>query len=164
MEEFKNIIMATLKVGDMAPDFQLASTEGGDFSLSDAAGKWLVLYFYPKDDTPGCTKEACNFRDRVKDYQAVNALIYGVSGDSLESHQKFIAKYHLPFPLLADPEHKALADYSVWKEKNMYGRLYWGIERTTYLIDTQGKIAKIFPKVKVDKHHEDVLEFIKNNS
>jgi peroxiredoxin Q/BCP len=154
--------MAKLAVGDKAPDFQLDSSEGGQFSLAKAAGKWLVLYFYPKDDTPGCTKEACNFRDRIKDYQKVGALIYGVSGDDLKSHAKFIEKYHLPFPLLADPEHKALEAYSVWKEKNMYGRIFLGIERTTFVIDPQGKIAKIYPRVKVDKHHEEVLAFIRD--
>jgi len=155
--------MAKLEEGQKAPDFQLPSSEGGNFGLKDAAGKWLVLYFYPKDDTPGCTKEACNFRDRLKDYQAVNALIYGVSADSLASHSKFIEKYHLPFPLLADEDKKVIEAYGVWKEKNMYGRKYWGIERTTFVIDPQGKIAKIYARVKVDKHHEEVLDFIKNS-
>lgn len=154
--------MTKLSVGDKAPDFQLDSSDGGKFTPAQATGRWLVLYFYPKDDTPGCTKEACNFRDYLKEYQKVNALIYGVSGDSLESHAKFIQKYHLPFPLLADPEYKVLQAYGVWKEKTMFGKKFWGIVRTTFVIDPQGKIAKIYPRVKVDGHHEEVLKFIKN--
>lgn len=156
--------MAKLEVGQAAPDFELDSTDGGKFGLKDAEGKWLVLYFYPKDDTPGCTKEACNFRDRLKDYQKINALIYGVSADDLKSHAKFIEKYSLPFPLLADMEKKTIEEYGVWKEKNMYGKKFWGIERTTFLIDTKGKIAQIWQRVKVENHHQDVLDFIKTNS
>ena len=156
--------MAKLEVGNAAPNFDLESSEGGRFSLKDAAGKWLVLYFYPKDDTPGCTKEACNFRDKVADYKKVGALIYGVSADSLASHEKFIKKYNLPFPLLADTEKKALDAYGVWKEKSMYGKTFLGIERSTFLIDPSGKIAKIWSKVKVENHHQDVLDFIKLNS
>ena len=155
--------MSKLQVGDKAPDFCLPSSDGGDFSLKDAKGKWLVLYFYPKDDTPGCTKEACNFRDMSGEYQKHNALIYGVSMDSLESHSKFISKYALPFPLLSDMEKKTLTDYGIWKEKFSFGRTFFGVERTTYVIDPKGLIAKVFPKVKVDGHHEKVLEFIKKS-
>ena len=150
-----------LEVGQKAPNFSLPSSQGGEFSLTDAKGKWLVLYFYPKDDTPGCTTEACNFRDSSKDYAAANALIYGVSIDSLESHTKFIKKFNLPVPLLADTEKKVVELYGVWKEKSMYGRKYMGIERTTFVIDTEGKIAKIFPKVSVTDHHKAVLDFIR---
>jgi peroxiredoxin Q/BCP len=152
--------MRNLKTGSAAPDFTLESSSGGKFSPKDAKGKWLVLYFYPKDDTPGCTKEACNFRDTVKDYEKVGALIYGVSVDSLKSHEKFINKYHLPFPLLADTEKEVVEKYGVWKEKSFLGKKYMGTERTTFVIDPQGKIAKIYPKVKVDQHHQEVLDFI----
>lgn len=154
--------MSKLEAGQKAPDFKLPSSSGGNFSLKDAQGKWLVLYFYPKDDTPGCTKEACNFRDYLKDYQAVNALIFGVSTDDLVSHKKFIEKYHLPFPLLADTEKKVVETYGVWKEKSMFGKKFWSIERTTFVIDPQGKIAKVYHRVKVDNHHQDVLDFIKS--
>lgn len=156
-------VMANLEVGMKAPDFTADVSNGGKFSPKDAAGKWLVLYFYPKDDTPGCTKEACNFRDKAQDYAKENALIYGVSIDSIESHHKFIKKFTLPFPLLADTEKKVVELYGVWKEKSMYGKKYMGIERTTFLIDPSGKIAKIYAKVKVDNHHEEVLDFIRNN-
>ena len=153
--------MSKLEVGNKAPSFNVASSEGKNFSLAEAAGKWLVLYFYPKDDTPGCTTEACNFRDRLKDYQAVNALIYGVSVDGLDAHAKFIKKFHLPFPLLADTEKEMVEAYGVWKEKSMFGKKYWGIERTTFLIDPKGKIAQIWSSVKVSNHHEEVLQAIK---
>ena len=153
-----------LEAGQKAPTFSLPSSAGGEFSLADAKGKWVVLYFYPKDNTPGCTTEACNFRDSSKDYAAVNALIYGVSIDSLESHAKFIKKHSLNFPLLADTEKKVVEMYGVWKEKSMYGRKYMGIERTTFVIDGDGKIAKIFPKVSVTDHHKAVLDFIRENS
>ncbi len=156
--------MQKLAVGDKAPEFQLACSDGTVFDLGKAAGKWLVLYFYPKDDTPGCTKEACNFRDMSGDYRQANALIYGVSADTLASHQKFIQKYQLPFPLLSDPEHGMLTAYGVWKEKSMYGRNFLGIERSTYVIAPDGRIAAIFPKVKVDNHHREVLDFIIANS
>lgn len=155
--------MANIEVGVKAPEFRAESSEGNFFSLKDAAGKWLVLYFYPKDDTPGCTKEACNFRDVAKDYAALGALIYGVSTDSIESHHKFIKKFSLPFPLLADTEKELVNLYGVWKEKSMYGKKYMGTERTTFVINPEGKIAKIYPKVKVDNHHQEVLEFIRNS-
>jgi len=153
----------TLIEGVQAPDFTLASTEEKDVTLHDLQGQWVVLYFYPKDDTPGCTTEACNFRDRVKDYEKVGAKIYGVSVDDLHSHSKFIKKYNLPFPLLADTEKTVVAKYAVWKEKSMYGKKYFGTERTTFVIDPEGKIRKIYAKVKVDNHHQEVLDFIQDN-
>ncbi|MGL5831117.1 MAG: thioredoxin-dependent thiol peroxidase [Candidatus Altimarinota bacterium] len=153
-----------LGVGDVAPGFSLDSSKGGKYSLKDSLGKWVVLYFYPKDDTPGCTVEACNFRDSSKDYAAVGAEIYGVSVDSLKSHDKFVEKYHLPFPLLADTEKEVVEKYGVWKQKSMFGKKYMGIERVTFLIDPKGKIAQIWPKVKVANHHKEVLDFIKANS
>lgn len=157
--------MAKLNTGDLAPDFTLPSTEKSEnFTLSSAKGSWIVLYFYPKDDTPGCTKEACNFRDRVKDYQKVNAKIYGISTDSLASHQKFIAKFNLPFPLLADVDKKVVELYDVYKEKSMYGKKYLGIVRSTFIVDPEGKISKIFSNVKVDEHHQEVLDWIAANS
>ena len=117
----------------------------------------MVLYFYPKDDTPGCTKEACAFRDGIDDLRDSRAVVLGVSADSVESHKKFSTKYDLNFPLLSDVDKKVLRAYGVWKEKSLYGRKFMGIERTTYVIDEEGKITHIFPKVKVDAHLEDVL-------
>jgi peroxiredoxin Q/BCP len=152
--------MAELKEGDQAPNFSLSSSDGGTVSLKSLKGKSVVLYFYPKDDTPGCTKEACDFRDLRKKFQAEGAEIYGVSFDSLDSHKKFITKYKLPFPLLADTDKSAATAYGVFKKKVMYGNSFLGIERTTFVIDPQGKIKKIFPKVKVDGHAEEVLAVI----
>ena len=146
-----------LSVGDKAPDFRLKNDEGKEISLKEFRGKTVVLYFYPKDDTPGCTKEACDFRDQQKDFGKKNAVILGVSPDPVEAHVKFKKKYGLPFQLLSDPEKTTLEAYDVWKQKSMYGRTYMGVERTTFLIDEQGKIAKIFPKVSVTGHIDDVL-------
>lgn len=148
---------ADLKVGQKAPPFTLFDDNGQKVSLSDFKGQKVVLYFYPKDDTPGCTKEACAFRDGRDDLQDSGAVVLGVSADSVESHKKFSTKYDLNFPLLSDIDKKALQAYGVWKEKSLYGRKFMGIERTTYVIDEDGKIAHIFPKVKVDAHLEDVL-------
>ncbi|MBI4358556.1 MAG: thioredoxin-dependent thiol peroxidase [Candidatus Omnitrophica bacterium] len=154
--------MATLKEGDKAPGFTLPSSDGGKVSLSDFMGrKHLVLYFYPKDDTPGCTKEACNFRDLRKKFQGINAEIYGVSFDSINSHEKFITKYKLPFPLLSDDDKTVAKKYGVYKEKSFMGRRFMGIERTTFIIGSDLKIKKIFQKVKVDGHAEEVLAAVK---
>ncbi|HUO06805.1 MAG TPA: thioredoxin-dependent thiol peroxidase [Phycisphaerae bacterium] len=147
--------------GKTAPAFSLDSTEGKAISLSDYKGRKIVLYFYPKDNTSGCTAEACNFRDSFSDFKKAGAVILGISPDALKSHDKFKAKFDLPFPLLADPDHAVAEKYGVWKEKSMYGKKYMGIERSTFVIDSAGKIAKIFAKVKVPKHHEEVLEAIK---
>ena len=149
-----------LKEGDIAPDFSLPSSLGKNISLKDYRGKKVILYFYPKDDTPGCTKEACSFRDDLKKFEKSKSVILGVSADDLDSHQKFITKYSLPFPLLSDTDTKTSKAYGVYKLKNMYGKKYWGIERTTFLIDERGKIEKIFPKVKVEGHSEELLALL----
>ena len=146
-----------LKVGQKAPAFTLLNEKGDKVSLSDFKGKKVVLYFYPKDDTPGCTKEACDFRDGKDDIRGSRAVVLGVSADSVESHKKFSNKFNLNFPLLSDVDKKVIQAYDVWKEKSMYGRKYMGIERTTYVIDEQGKIAHVFPKVKVNSHLDEVL-------
>ncbi len=147
-----------LAVGDTAPDFNLPSSTGGKVKLSSLKGKNVVLYFYPKDDTSGCTKEACSFRDNLPKFDRLNATILGVSKDSFESHQKFIQKYGLNFTLLSDEELKAHHLYDTWKEKNMYGKKYWGTERSTFVIDKNGKILKIFRRVNVDGHEKEVLD------
>lgn len=149
-----------LKEGDKAPEFTLKDTNGKTVSLKDFRGKKVVLYFYPKDDTPGCTKEACSFRDNLPAFGDLNAVVLGVSADTEESHRKFTSKYNLPFTLLSDPDKKVIQEYGVWKEKNMYGKKSMGIERTTFVIDEQGRIMKVFPKVKVDGHVEEVMEAI----
>ena len=151
----------TLNVGDKAPSFKLKNQDAKVISLADLKGKPIVLYFYPKDDTPGCTKEACNFRDEFPKFGKMNAEIIGVSIDSVESHKKFADKYKLPFNLLADEKKEVVEKYGVWKEKNMYGKKYMGIERTTFIINTEGKISKIFPKVKVEEHNKEVMEALK---
>ncbi|MGA8265326.1 MAG: thioredoxin-dependent thiol peroxidase [Ignavibacteriaceae bacterium] len=147
-----------LKEGNKAPAFKLKNQDGETISLSDYKGKKVVLYFYPKDDTSGCTKEACSFRDGFPKFGKLKAEILGVSADSVQSHKKFAEKYKLPFTLLSDESRKMIEKYGVWKEKSMYGRKYMGIERTTFIIDENGKIKKIFPKVKVSDHDKEVLE------
>jgi peroxiredoxin Q/BCP len=146
-----------LKPGDVAPDFSLAADDGKAVALKDLRGRPVVLYFYPKDDTPGCTKEACQFRDSWKDVQQTGAVVLGVSPDSTTSHQKFKEKYSLPFPLLADVDHQVASAYGAWGEKSMYGKKYQGILRTTFLIDRTGRIARVFEKVKPDGHAAEVL-------
>ncbi|MBI1325313.1 thioredoxin-dependent thiol peroxidase [bacterium] len=147
-------------VGDAAPDFALADQNGATVRLSDFHGKHVVLYFYPKDDTPGCTKEACGFRDDFAQFTKKGVVILGVSPDDPKSHKKFVDKYELPFVLLADTEKTVCQAYDVWKEKNMYGRKSMGVERTTFVIGPDGNIVKVFPKVKVDGHIAKVLESI----
>jgi thioredoxin-dependent peroxiredoxin len=147
-----------LKVGQKAPDFTVLNDKGEKVKLSDLKGKKVVLYFYPKDDTPGCTKEACAFRDGFDEIKKMGAVVIGVSTDSVESHKKFKTKFDLNFPLLADTDKKMVEAYGTWKEKSMYGRKYMGTERTTFIIDEQGKIAHIFPKVKVGEHYQQVVE------
>jgi thioredoxin-dependent peroxiredoxin len=146
-----------LKVGQKAPDFTLPSGEGKIFSLKDFLGKKIVLYFYPKDDTTGCTKEACSFESNLTSIKKKKAVVIGVSADSVGSHAKFAEKYGLSFPLLSDEKKNMSKAYGVWKEKSMYGRTYLGIERTTVVIDEQGIVLHIFNKVKVDGHTNEVL-------
>jgi peroxiredoxin Q/BCP len=146
-----------LKEGDKAPDFTLPSSEGNAVRLGQFRGKNVVLYFYPQDDTPGCTKEACSFRDNLPKFEKLNAIILGISKDSLDSHEKFIKKYGLNFTLLSDEDLKAHKLYDTWREKNLYGRTYMGTERSTFVIDKNGRLVKIFRKVKVDGHEEEVL-------
>lgn len=153
--------MTMLEEGTMAPGFTLLSDDGAEVSLSDYRGKVVVLYFYPKDDTPGCTTEACSFRDDHSEIVAAGAAVLGVSPDTLKSHTKFKAKYSLPFALLSDPNHQVAEMYGAWGEKKMYGRTYEGILRSTFIIDEEGKIAKIFPKVTPKDHGQQVLEFLR---
>ncbi len=148
----------SLQEGESAPDFNAPTDQGNVVSLADFRGQKLVLYFYPKDDTPGCTREACAFRDGISQIQAKGAAVLGVSADSVASHQAFRDKYTLNFPLLSDEDRKLVQDYGVWKERNMYGRTYMGIERTTFLIDEEGRIRRIFPKVNVETHYDEILQ------
>jgi peroxiredoxin Q/BCP len=148
--------------GKKAPDFTLKNQNGETISLNDFKGKNVVLYFYSKDNTSGCTAEACSFRDDFPKFEKTGAVILGVSPDSVESHKKFIQKYNLNFDLLSDEKKEVLEKYGVWKEKSMYGRKYMGVVRTTFVIDNEGKIKKIFRKVKVDGHNKEVLEALKN--
>ncbi len=152
---------AELKVGDKAPAFSLPDQKGAENSLRQYQGKRVVLYFYPKDDTPGCTKEACGFRDVSPSLKGVGAVVLGVSLDGQASHQKFAAKFDLPFNLLSDEDAKVSKAYGVYKHKNMYGRKFWGIERSTFVIDEQGVLIAIFRKVKVDGHTKEVMAALK---
>jgi thioredoxin-dependent peroxiredoxin len=151
-------MMVALAEGDKAPDFTLPASTGEQISLSEVLGKSnVVLYFYPKDMTPGCTAEACSFRDLEAEFAEAGAVILGVSADTLESHAKFSDKHELNFPLLSDLDGKVAQQYGVWKEKNNYGTRRMGVERTTFVIDKQGIIRRIYPKVKVNEHAEAVL-------
>lgn len=152
--------MATLEPGAPAPLFTLPDQDGKPVSLADFAGRWVVLYFYPKDDTPGCTKEACSFRDSYGALQAKGAVVLGVSGDSATSHRKFADKYGLPFPLLADTDHEVARAYGAWGTKRMYGKEYEGLIRSTVVIDREGKVAHVWPKVKPEGHGEEVLAWL----
>lgn len=149
-----------LEPGTKAPDFTLPADDGTKVKLSACKGRPVVLYFYPKDDTPGCTKEACAFRDRKTDLVKLGAMVFGISADDLESHGKFRDKFELNFPLLADVDHKVAERYGAWREKNMYGKKFFGIQRSTYLIDADGKIAKVWKAVKVDGHDQQVIDAI----
>jgi peroxiredoxin Q/BCP len=151
-------------VGSKAPDFQLADHTGKTVSLSQLAGKNVVLYFYPKDDTPGCTREACNFRDEHSALEKAGAVVLGVSPDGEKSHQKFATKYSLPFTLLSDTEHKVADAYGVWGEKSLYGRKFIGLTRATFLIDAKGNVKHVWPKVKVDGHVAQVLSALMGNA
>jgi thioredoxin-dependent peroxiredoxin len=146
-----------LKEGEKAPDFSAETQEGNRVSLPDFSGKHVILYFYPKDDTPGCTKEACHFRDAFGEFQKKGAMVLGVSTDPVKSHKKFAEKFQLPFPLLADVDKKIVEAYGVWGEKSFMGRKYMGTNRVTFLIDPEGRIKKIWPRVKPEEHAAEVL-------
>ena len=146
-----------LKVGEVAPKFSVATSGGGKMSLADYLGQSVILYFYPRDDTPGCTKEACAFRDGFADFKKKGAVIFGVSPDSVKSHDKFVEKFKLPFTLLADEDKKIVEAYGVWGEKSFMGRKYLGIYRVTFLIGPEGRIKKIWPLVKPEEHAAEVL-------
>jgi peroxiredoxin Q/BCP len=152
------------QTGNPAPDFQLQDQNGNDVKLSRLRGKNVVLYFYPKDDTPGCTREACDFRDEHSALEAAGAVVLGVSPDDTKSHQKFATKFSLPFPLLADTERQVCDAYGVWGEKSLYGRKFMGVTRATFLIDTQGKVARVWPKVKVQGHVQEILQTLKGGA
>lgn len=150
-----------LASGDKAPDFNLPTNGGGTLSLKDLKGKTVVLYFYPKDMTPGCTTEAQDFRDRIKDFEKADCIVVGASKDSVKRHDNFVEKQALPFQLVSDENGTLCEDFGVWVEKNMYGRKYMGIARATFIIDAKGMIRHVWPKVKVKGHVEDVLETLK---
>lgn len=149
----------TLELNKPAPNFELADQNGDKHQLSDYLGKRVVLYFYPKDDTPGCTTEACNFRDNYSIFKQNDIVILGVSADSEKSHVKFQEKYQLPFTLLSDPDHTVCEAYKVWRLKKFMGRDYYGINRTTFLIDEEGKLVKIYEKVKPAEHAREIIEY-----
>ena len=153
--------MAQIKEGMKAPSFEGIDQDGKMTKLTDFAGKKLVLYFYPKDNTSGCTAEACDLRDNYKDFLKKGFSVVGVSADSEKSHKSFAEKYSLPFPLIADTSHKILNDYGVWQEKSMYGRKYFGIVRTTFIIDEKGRIEKIIGKVETKSHSEQIFKMYK---
>ena len=149
------------RAGDVAPDFRLPSTRGKEITLKEFKGKDVILYFYPKDDTPGCTAEACSFRDHEADLTKEHAVVLGVSTDSLESHEKFRDKHTLNFPLLSDTTADVAKMYGVWKEKNLYGRRTWGVARTTYWIGADGRVKKVWKKVDAARHADEVLEALR---
>ncbi len=144
-------------VNELAPDFELPTHAGATLKLSDLRGKKVVLYFYPKDDTPGCTAQACGLRDAWSEFQRKGAIVLGISPDPVKAHVKFREKYDLPFTLLADTEHQVAQRYGVWKEKSRYGRTYWGNERTTFVIGEDGLVERVFPRVKPEEHAAQVL-------
>lgn len=150
-----------LEVGERIPDLTLPADDGDSVRLRDLKGKTTVVYFYPKDDTPGCTREACAFRDRSAELKKLGVQVFGISADDLKSHGKFRDKYSLNFPLLSDVDHRAAEAFGAWQEKNNYGKKYWGIVRSTFLIDSAGVVLKVWPKVNVDGHDAAVIEAVK---
>jgi peroxiredoxin Q/BCP len=150
-----------LTVGSAAPDFTLPNQDDENITLSQFKGKWIVLYFYPKDMTPGCIKEACSFQEGLPDFSKIDAVILGISKDSIVRHKKFAQKYELQFSLLSDENSNVCETYEIWQKKKLYGREFMGIVRSTYIINPQGKIAEVYPKVKVKEHAAQVLEFLK---
>ncbi len=151
-----------VSAGKKAPSFKLFDQSGTPHSLADESGKWVLLYFYPKDDTPGCTKEACSIRDNFSKFKKLNVTVFGVSADSIKSHAKFVEKYELPFILLADIDKKIVAKYGVWADKKFMGREYKGILRTSFLIDPEGIVAKVYENVKPEQHADEILSDLKN--
>jgi len=152
--------MALAEVGSKAPKFKLPSSTGEDINLADYKGKRVVLYFYPRADTPGCTKEACGFRDAIASYKKLDVPVFGISPDPVEDVRKFAEKFKLNFPLLADADHSVCEKYGAWQEKSMYGKKYWGAARTTFVIGAGGKIEHVFEKVKPEGHDREVLEYL----
>ena len=150
-----------LETGAIAPDFALQNSEGNTVRLSDFAGKRVVLYFSPRDNTPGCTRQACAFAGAYEDFRTLDVAVIGVSKDSVASHQRFAEKYNLPFILLSDPELQAIQAYGVWQEKKNYGKVSMGVVRTTYVIDPEGRIERTFPKVKPDTNAAEILEYLR---
>ncbi len=151
-----------IEEGQKAPAFSLKDQNGKTVKLSDFKGQWVVVYFYPKDDTPGCTKEACAFRDRHSELEDLGVVVLGLSPDDQVSHAKFVKKFELNFPLLVDTDHKVAEKFGAWREKNMYGKISMGVQRSTFLIDAQGKVAKVWKRVQVDGHDEKVLEAVES--
>jgi peroxiredoxin Q/BCP len=156
--------MATVAVDSPAPDFSLKDQDGTDVSLASVSGRWTVIYFYPKDGTPGCTREACSFRDNHAAIQATGATVLGVSGDTAASHRKFAGKYSLPFPLLVDEGNAVAKAFGAWGTKNMYGKTYEGVIRSTFIISPDGKVAKVWRKVKPDAHGAEVLAWLQEHA
>ena len=149
-----------LEIGTKAPDFTLFDKDGNEVSLSDFSGKKIVLYFYPKDNTPGCTRQACAFAESFEKFKELDAVVIGISKDSVSSHVKFAEKYSLPFVLLSDPEHKVIEAFGAWQEKKNYGKTYFGTVRSTFIIDENGMIEKVMPKVKPDTNAAEILEYL----
>ena len=150
-----------LSVGTKAPDFTLLDKEGKTVSLSDFLGKKVVVYFYPKDSTPGCTRQACAFAGAFEEYKTLDAIIIGISKDSVSSHAKFAEKYNLPFVLLSDPEHSVIESFGAWQEKKNYGKVYWGTARSTFVIDENGVIEKVMPKANPDTNAAEIIAYLK---
>ncbi len=148
----------SLKQGSLAPDFTLLDQNGETHTLSGYRGRWVLVYFYPKDDTPGCTKEACGIRDNFSEFERLNAKVLGISTDTVNSHGKFAEKYSLPFTLLADDGQEVVEQYGVWGEKTSFGKTYFGTRRTSFLVDPEGKIARVYEKVKPDGHAMEVVQ------
>ena len=153
-----------LKIGESIPQFKLQSDIAGEVSSSDLKGKRFVLYFYPRDDTPGCTTEACQFRDNMPKFKQLNVPVFGVSADDVKSHGKFVSKFSLNFPLLADPDHATIESFGAWVEKSMYGKKYMGIQRATFVIDAEGKVEQVWEKVKPEGHAEEVMAYLQGNA
>ena len=153
-----------LEKGTKAPEFELFDKDGNAVKLSDFFGKKVVLYFYPKDDTPGCTRQACAFAENFEEFKKLDAAVIGISKDSVSSHAKFAEKYHLPFILLSDPELQAIQAYEVWQEKKLYGKVSMGVVRTTFIIDENGMIEKVMPKVKPDTNASEILAYLSEKS